>query len=103
MPYALTITLLAGVALLALLVLLLALARRLAGAEWPSIGSWRFTPTPLGLLVLVPLAAIALRRFLPALFVLPLLIPVLLRGRAFFGGRDDGPDGSIDGEFRRVD
>lgn len=102
MPYALTITLLAGVALVALLVFVVALARRLAGAEWPAIGSWRFTPTPLGLLVLAPLAAIVLRRFLPVLFVLPLLLPLLLRARGFFGGRDDGPDGPIDGDFRRV-
>lgn len=106
MPYALTLTLLAGVALLALLAVVFALARRLAGAEWPTIGSWRFTPTPLGVLVLLPLAAMLVWRVLPALLVLPILIPVLARGRrlrSLFGGRDDGHDGAIDGDFRRVD
>jgi len=104
MSYALIITLIAGVTLLTLIAVAFALGRRLAGGEWPAIGGWSWRPTPAGLLLLVPLAGLLLWRLLPALLVLPLMF--LLRGlrlRSMFGGGDDGDDGAIDGEFRRVE
>ncbi len=103
MIYSLTITIVAGLALLGLIALTFALVRRVAGsADWPPIRGWSWRPSPLGLLLL-PLAAILLLRFSPGLIFIPFALPFLWRrfgrrGRSFFA-RDDGDD-TIEGSSR---
>ena len=121
MIYALTVTIAAGLFLLALFAIGIAFARRAAGADWPSIGRWHWYPTPLGLLVLLPIAGLLLWRLFPLLLFIPVVLPFLLRGGRFgptiyrlwnLGRRpppgDDGPDGddddnSIEGRYRPLD
>ena len=95
MLYALTITIAAGLALLALFAGAALLARRFAtegGLSLP-IPGWRWYPSPIGLL-LIPIAALVLWRFFPALVFLPIILPFVLRrglGGIFrFPGRQHG-------------
>ena len=83
MVYALTITIAAGVLLLLLLGGGAVLARRAAGSEanLPAIGRLRWYPSPLGLVLLLPLAALLLWRFFPAFLFIPLIFPFFWRGR----------------------
>jgi hypothetical protein len=78
MAYALIISIAAGVLLLALL----ALAGVLVSRRGPvSLRGWRWYPSPLGLLLLVPVAAFLLWRALPVLIFVPLVIPFFWRMR----------------------
>ena len=83
MVYALTITIVAGVLLLLILGGGAVLARRAAGSEvaLPAIGRLRWYPSPLGLLLLLPVAALLLWRFFPAFLFIPLIFPFFWRGR----------------------
>ena len=118
MIYALTITIAAGLILLVLLVLGLALARRVADGDWSAVGRWRWYPSPLGLLLLAPIAALLLFRFLPAILLIPVVVPFFWRnrriGRTLFfiwnlgrsvrpPGDDDGHDRTIEGQARPLD
>jgi len=119
MIYALTTTIAVGVLLLLLLAGAVLLARRAAGEGWPSIGRWRWYPSPLGLLLLLPIAALLLWRFFPAFLFIPLILPFFLRGRRvgrpFFFVRRPGRRGSssngrhsaderpIEGQYRPLD
>jgi hypothetical protein len=119
MIYALTITIAAGLLLLALLGSVVLLARRVAGLDaWRNVGGWRWYPSPLGLLLLLPLAALILWRLFPAVLLIPVVLPFFWRGRRSAGpllyiwnlGRRRRPraDGEgdgrvIDGQYRRLD
>ncbi len=115
MVYALSITVVAGLLLLALIGGAAVLARRAAGAAAEGrapFGRWRWYPSPLALLLLIPLAGLLLWRFFPALLFLPFILPFFWRGRRtrrppFFiwnarrrwpseGERDNGRDGTED-------
>lgn len=101
MIYSLTITIAAGLLFLGVIVIAVSLARRVAGSEdWPSLRGWSWRPSPLGLLLL-PLAAILLLRFSPALIFIPFVLPFVWRkfgrrGRHSFAhdDRDDTVEGS---------
>ena len=104
MIYALTITVAAGLLLLALIGFAVALVRRVAGVgDWPWRGRWRWYPTPLGLLVLLPLAGLLLWRLFPELLFLPIILPFFWRGRFFRRRRREGADGAIEGTYRPLD
>ena len=119
MVYALIITIAAGVLLFLLIGGGAVLARRAADGQWPSLRRSRWYPSPLGLLLLVPIAGLLLWRVFPVLFILPIILPFLRRGSRLSGplfrlwtmGRrppppDEGPqddDGSIEGRYRPLD
>jgi hypothetical protein len=120
MAYPLTITILAGLLLLALLATAVLLARRAAEAGgWGNVRGWRWYPSPLGLLILLPLAALLVWRLFPAVLLIPVVLPFFWRGRRLAGpllffwnlGRrantrpdDDGDDDrAIDGRHRPLD
>lgn len=89
MLIALTITIAAAVAMLALIAGGALLARRAVAGEGAgmALGGWRFYPSP-WLLFLLPLVAVFfLSRFLPGFIFIPLfIVPFLLgRGRGFGG------------------
>ena len=110
MIYALTISIIAGLALLAFFVALALLARQVARGE--GLGrrdGWRWYPSPLALFVLLPLVGFLVFRAAPLLFVIPVIIPFLWRSRWLAGPamffwrhrrpRDD--DGRFGGSFGR--
>lgn len=119
MIYSLAITIAIGLLLLALLGVAVLLARRAAGTDWPSIGRWRWYPSPLGLLLLLPLAGLLLWRLFPAILLLPIVLPFFRRGRRLAtpflfvwnlgrrapppGAGDDGDDRTIEGQYRPLD
>lgn len=119
MIYALTITIAAGLLLLGLLAGVVLLARRVAGpGGLRNLASWRWYPSPLGLLLVLPLAALVLWRLFPAVLLIPVVLPFFWRGRRTAGplrffwnlGRrpptprhDDGDDRSIDAQYRPLD
>ena len=117
MIYALTVTIAAGLLLLVLFTIGIALARRAAGADWPLSGRWHWYPTPLGLLILLPVAGLLLWRLFPLILFIPIVLPFMLRGRRFgpflfrlwnLGrrpppGDDDDDDDSIEGRYRPLD
>ena len=90
-----------------------------AGAGGPSIGRWRWQPSPLGLLLLIPVAALLFLRVFPALLLSPFLLPLLRRGgfmaipfflRRIMRRRNRPPDekrndddDAIEGKFRHLD
>ena len=101
MLIALTITIAAAVAMLALLAGGALLARRAAAGEGAgaAFGSWRFYPSPWVLFLLPLVAVFFLSRFLPGFILIPLfIVPFLLR-RGGLGGifssrrRRNGSDG----------
>jgi len=106
----LTITIAAGLALLALFGGGLLFVRRVAleGAPGLSLRGWRWYPSPLAW-ILLPLAGLLLWRLFPAFLFLPFLLPMfLLRGRRFSsffrrrdGDQDDGHSGNGNGGPRR--
>ena len=112
MAIALTITIAAAVAMLALIAGGAFLARRAAAGEGAgaAFGSWRFYPSPWVLLLLPLVAAFFLSRFLPGFIFLPLfIVPFFLR-RGGFGlfssrrhrrdDRDNGPNNLDRDRFR---
>lgn len=120
MVYALTITIAVGLVALALVGIAVVLARRAAGVEgWRSLGRWRWYPSPLGLLLLLPLAALLLWRLFPAILLIPIILPFFWRGRRLptpflfvwnLGRRPPPPeaahdldDGTIEGQYRPLD
>ncbi|OGO53283.1 MAG: hypothetical protein A2148_09160 [Chloroflexi bacterium RBG_16_68_14] len=105
MVYALTITVAAGLLVLALVGLGLLLARRADAEGWPSLGRWRWYPSPLGLLLLLPLAGLFLWRLFPALLLFPILLPFFRRSRRIRMRRAGprGEDGAIEGQYRPLD
>jgi hypothetical protein len=119
MVYALMITVLAGLLLLALLAVAVLLARRAAAAGgWGDVAGWRWYPSPLGLLLVLPLAALLVWRLFPAILLIPVVLPFFWRGRRLAGpllffwnlGRrrrprtdGEGDDRAIDGRYRRLD
>lgn len=107
MDYALTITLAAVLAFLVLVGLLYLGARRVAGASVPSLSGWSWYPSPIALLLVLPLAGLLLWRLFPAFLLLPVLLPFFLRLRLFGRnrrrGRRDGDDGTFEGHYRRID
>ncbi|MEX2157980.1 MAG: hypothetical protein WEB04_01105 [Dehalococcoidia bacterium] len=109
MLIALTISIAAGLAMLALIAGGALLARRAAGGQGAgaAFGSWRFYPSPWVLFLLPLVAAFFLSRFLPGFIFLPLfIVPFFLR-RGVLGGifssrrrpKDDGP-GETNGSDR---
>jgi hypothetical protein len=98
MVYALIISIAAGLLLLGIVAFVATTVRR---GRLPSVRGWRWYPSPLGLLLLLPVLGLLLWRALPALFVLPFLLPLFRRARWF--GRRRRDDGAIDGEFRPLD
>lgn len=120
MLYALAVTIATGLLLLALLGAGVLIARRAAGrpVSLPVAGG-RWYPSPLGLLLVLPLLGLLAWRFLPVLLIIPLVLPFFWRRRrlaspVFFiwnlGRRqaspDDGRDGDDDvipGEYRSLD
>jgi len=121
MVYALVITITVGVLILLLMGGGAVLVQRAVGAaqrgEAP-FGRWRWYPSPLGLLILLPIGVLLVFRFLPVLLVIPVILPFFWRGRRLAGpllflwnlgrqarpnkSRDDDDD-IIDGESRRPD
>ena len=112
MIYSLGITIAAFVVIMVFLSAVALLARQVARGEGlGELRGWRWYPSPLALVVLVPVLAFLLVRAAPLLFALPLIIPVLWRSRWLAGpllfiwnlgrridrNRGDGP---IDGEYR---
>ncbi len=84
MVYALAITVAAGLVLLALIGGVALLARRAAGAAAEGrapFGRWRWYPSPLALLLLIPLAGLLLWRFFPVLIFVPFILPFFWRRR----------------------
>jgi len=110
MIYALTITIAAGLLLLALLAVGALLAQRI-GRNLRPIRGWRWYPSPLGVMLLLSLAGLLLRRMVPALLVIPIILPFFRRNRHFrrlwnldrrrATGEDDGD--IIDGQYRPLD
>lgn len=114
MLYALTITIAAGLLLLAVIGLGYGLARRAVGAAGGlgPIRGWRWQPSTLGWL-LVPVLGLLLWRVFPALLFVPIILPFFLRGR--MGGRRIFPwqrrerrpgrngNGAVDADYERVD
>ena len=104
MIYAFTITIVAGLLLLALIGIAASLVRRAAGAgDWPWRGRWRWYPSPLGLLVLLPVAGLLLWRLVPELLFLPIILPFVWRGRLFRRHRQEDGDGAVEGSYRPLD
>jgi hypothetical protein len=116
MVYSLTVTIAAAVVLFALLGVAAFMARRAAGAGGVGpVAGWRWNPSPLGFLVLVPLAGLLLWRLFPAVLLVPVIFPFFMRGRRpagrtrFFwaSGRRaplQGDDNkTIDGQWRSLD
>ncbi len=83
--YALAITIAAGLALLLLIAGAYWLARRAAVGGGLSIGEWRWYPSPLALLILLPVAGFVLWRFFPALLFIPMILPFFWRRRGRLG------------------
>lgn len=89
MLIALTISIAAGVAMLALIAGGALLARRVAAGEGAgaTFGGWRFYPSPWLLFLLPLVAAFFLSRFLPGFIFIPLfIVPFFLRRGRRFGG-----------------
>ena len=117
MIYSLAITITAAVLLLALVGLGVVLFRRAVGAEGVrSMAHWRWYPSPLGLLLLLPIAGLLVLRLLPALLLLPIILPFLFRSRRFIrpllfvwnlgrsgGAHHDPDDEAFDAQYRPVD
>ncbi len=106
MIYALTITIAAGLLLLAVLGGAALVARRAQeDGGWPSIGRWRWYPNALGLTVLVLVAGLLLWRLFPALLLVPIVLPFFWRRRFFRGPRSrrDQEDQAIEGRYRPFD
>jgi hypothetical protein len=95
MVYALTIAVVAGLAMLALPLAGYALAQRAKG-ERVSFSGWSFRPNALALTIIAVLVAAALWRFFPGFLFLPFLIPFFWRFR-----RGGGGGGGDDGGSRR--
>lgn len=96
MVYSLAITILATVAILFVISFVALTVRRIAKGESAiSLRGWRWYPSPLGLLVLAPIVALLAWRMLPALILLPIVLPFFRRGRGGNNGRGgdwrDGP------------
>ena len=86
MVYALALTIGAALLLLVLAGIAVSVARQAsAGGGW-RIGSWRWFPSPLAVLLLLPLLGLVLWRFFPALLFIPFVLPFFWRR-----GRRTGP------------
>ncbi len=117
MVYSLAITILATVAILFVISFVALLVRRAANGESVfSLRGWRWYPTPLGLLVLAPIIALLAWRMLPALLLLPIVLPFFRRRGGGQNGRGgdsrDGPPPPpppalpgkpIEAQFRHLD
>lgn len=120
MIYSLAITATVALVLLFLLGGGFVFVRRAAGAAAEGrapFGRWRWYPSPLGLLLLVPLVALLFFRFFPVVLLIPIMLPFLRRragGPLSFlwnAGRaappqsrsQDDSDGEIEGEYRPLD
>ncbi len=107
---ALTITVAAGLLLLALLAARGLLAQR-ASSNLRPIRGWRWYPSPLAVMLLLPLLGLLFWRMAPALLVIPIILPFFWRARLFrrlwnlgrqrATGEDDGD--IIDGQYRPLD
>jgi len=114
MIYSLGITITAFILILAFFVAVSLLARRVAHSDGlGTLKGWRWYPSPLALMVLIPILAVLVVRAAPLLFALPLIIPMLWRSRRLAGAlmfiwnlgrkaRGDTGDGSIEGQYRRI-
>ena len=101
MLYSLIVALTFGLLFLALLGIATRLARDVSsrgGVRVPALGGWYWYPSTLAFLFLLPLAAVVVARFLPALIVLPLALPFLFRRRAGLFSWDWGHRGRDDEE-----
>jgi hypothetical protein len=120
MIYSLAITATVALILLFLLAGGFVYVRRAVGAAAEGrapFGRWRWYPSPLGLLLLVPLAALLFFRFFPVVLLIPIILPFLRRGARgplsflWNAGRPappqsrtrDGDDGETEGEYRPLD
>lgn len=96
MIYALVITILAGLVLLAVPTVLALAGRRATRGEF-SLSGWRWRPNALGLTLLAIVAVVVLGRIFPVVFFLPMLIPFFWR---FRGGRRSGSGGPFNWQWR---
>ena len=125
MLYAITITIAAGLLLLALLGGVALLARRVAEAGERGVGpfaGWRWHPSGLGwlLLIALPLAGLLLWRVFPVFVFLPMFLPFVWRwrrgrgapftfvrrrrpGRPSTNGHHPADDRAIEGSYRPLD
>ena len=86
MIYSVGITITAGILILAFFIAFAVLARQVAHGEGlGTLRGWRWYPSPLALIVLVPILAFLLVRAVPLLFALPLVIPIIWRTRWLAG------------------
>jgi hypothetical protein len=99
--YPLLISLAAAIAMLALVVFVFGLGRRIADGGVSGPAGWRWYPSWAGMLVLLPIAAFLAWRFSPALLFIPIIFPLFRRSFRFRNGQRD--DGTIEGDYRRVD
>lgn len=95
MVYSLAITTLAAVVILFVIAFIGLTVRRIAKGEPAfSMRAWRWYPTPLGMLLLTPIVVLLAWRMLPALMLLPLVLPFFRRrGRGNDDHRDDWRNG----------
>jgi hypothetical protein len=75
----LTISIAAALAMLALIVGAYYLATRVAQGEGLSLGGIRWYPSPLALLILVPIAALLMWRFSLGFLLIPIILPFFWR------------------------
>ncbi len=96
MVYALIITTVAALVLLAIPTVLVLAGRRATEGNF-SISGWSWRPNALGLTLLAIVAVVLLGRFFPVVFFLPMLIPFFWR---FRGGRKPGTGGPLNWQWR---
>ena len=109
MVYSLTITIIAGVLILSFFVALALLSRQVAiGEGMGPVRGWRWYPSPLALMVMLPILAFVLYRAAPLVVALPLVIPFIWRSRSLaapllfvwnLGRKARGSDGPSDGRY----
>ncbi len=119
MIYALSITIVAGLFLLGLLMGLGLLVQRGGWRGW-SVQGWRWHPNALGFTVLALVAGLLLWRVFPEFLFLPVIIPFVWRWRGRGGrpnmwvwrsrrqrppanGHRAGDEGAIEGQYRKTD
>jgi hypothetical protein len=116
MAYALIVTIITGLSLLALLAGLYVFSRR-GQAGGVSFGAWRWHPSSLGLTIALIVAGVVLWRFFPGFLFIPLIFPFFWRfgrgrlNRHEWRGRSNGRSGNgrpnanepIEGRFRPLD
>lgn len=96
MIYALVITIVAALVLLAIPTVLALAGRRATEGNF-SISGWSWRPNALGFTLIAIVLSVALWRFFPVFLFLPMLIPFVWR---FRGGRRPGAGGPFNWQWR---